>query len=330
MSGRTRLRCDHEVAVHNLLSALLSCVPKPPTLSLPIDCEVGVDCWISNRPDVDLTSGVRDHTGGSNTYDGHDGTDLAVRDSGQAAATWVIAPVAGTVLRTRDTMPDGQWTAGGAAAVGDEQCGNGVVIDAGYDWNVQLCHLRWGSVIVREGDVVARGAPLGRVGWSGEADHPHVHAVVRHEGRLVDPFSGAYLDDGAPAASATLWDPAPPAPNEMDALAWAGFDVAPLPGAITWPLDGGRAVVPASADKLVLSVFLWRPIEGDVVQIAIKTPDGTRTSSEVVQPRDRPRQVWRVDKSWPEGERPVGLWTAEVTWRRGERSRTLRTTTVLE
>lgn len=315
-----------------LVSALLGCglTADTPRLRLPIDCEVGVDCWISNRPDVDPTPAIRDHTGGASTYDAHKGTDLAVRDSGQAAATWVRAPIGGTIIGSRDDMPDGQWTAGGAASVGEEKCGNGVVIDAGDDWHVQLCHLRWGSVIVHKGDEVTRGAPIGRVGWSGMTDHPHVHVAVRHRSREVDPFSGAYLDDGSAAASGPLWEAALPEPQEMDALVWAAFDVAPLPDAIDWPFDSGRAVLPASTDKLVLGVFLWRPIEGDVVRVVINSPDGTRTSSEVVQPRDRPRQVWRIEDSWPDAERPVGLWTAIVTWRRGERSRTLRTTTVLE
>jgi murein DD-endopeptidase MepM/ murein hydrolase activator NlpD len=320
------------VIVLALISALLGCgrTAETPTLALPIDCEVGVDCWISNRPDVDPTPAIRDPSGGDSTYDGHQGTDLAVRDSGQAAATWVRAPIAGTVLRTRNNVPDGQLAAGGALAVGDEKCGNGVVIDAGDQWEVQLCHLRWGSVIVHDGDEVTPGAPLGRVGWSGWTDHPHVHMTVRHQGRVVDPFTGAYLDDGSAADNALVWGAALPEPHEMDALVWAGFDVAPLPDAITWPLDSGRAVLPASTDALVLAVFLWRPVEGDVLQVTLKAPDGTRTSSEVVQPNTRPRQVWRVTKSWPDGERPVGLWTAEVTWRRGERTRTLHTTTVLE
>jgi hypothetical protein len=72
------------------------------TLQLPIACVVGDDCWFSNRPDVGLSGGVRDHAGQAHSYEEHDDTDLAVRHTGQAVATWVVAPAAGRVVRLRD------------------------------------------------------------------------------------------------------------------------------------------------------------------------------------------------------------------------------------
>jgi hypothetical protein len=115
----------------------------------------------------------------------------------------------------------------------------------------------------------------------------------------------------------------------VDALVWVGFDAGPRPDDDLWPLDGGRAVVPASAASLVLGVFLWRPEQGDVVRIEIRRPDGTTTTSSVTQPRTRPRQTWFVEKTWPAEERPAGLWTARVEWERSGRERVLWTSAVL-
>ncbi len=314
-----------------VLAVLSACGPeRPPAPRLPIACEVGVDCWISNRPDRDGGSGIRDHTGGSSPYDGHSGTDLDVRHAGEAMGTWVVAPADGVVLRARDGVPDGELLANGEQMVGDRECGNGAVIDAGRGWELKLCHLANGTVQVQPGENVTAGARLGRVGWSGDADHPHLHLTVRHDGRLVDPFDGAYVDDGSTATPGPLWATPLPSPADMDALVWGGFDAGPAPDEDSWPMDGPRAVVPESAPSLVLRVFLWRPMAGDVVRTEIWRPDGTVTRSDVTQPRDRPRQTWTIEKIWAEPERPLGLRTARIEWQRGSRKRVLWASTVLE
>lgn len=74
------------------VAMLLGCTapakaPGPPSLRLPIACVVGEDCWISSRPDDDPGTGIRDHAGETDTYEGHNGTDVAVRHVGQAVAT---------------------------------------------------------------------------------------------------------------------------------------------------------------------------------------------------------------------------------------------------
>ena len=119
---------------------------EPPALSLPIACDVGEDCWISSRPDIDPGPGHRAHGGSSHTRDDHDGTDVSVRDVGQAVATHVLAPAAGRVVRVRDGLTDGLLLARGPEGVADEECGNGVAIALDGDWELQLCHLLRGSV----------------------------------------------------------------------------------------------------------------------------------------------------------------------------------------
>jgi murein DD-endopeptidase MepM/ murein hydrolase activator NlpD len=76
------------------------------------------------------------------------------------------------------------------AALGNRECGNGVVIDNGNGWQTQYCHMRKGSVTVKKGSVVEIGKPLGMVGFSGAAAFPHLHLSVRNKGIKIDPFSG--------------------------------------------------------------------------------------------------------------------------------------------
>lgn len=317
--------------MYALIALLAGCsADAPPALRLPIDCAIGTDCWISARPDRDAGPGNRDDLGGDDTYDGHSGTDLDVAHAGAAAATWVLAPVGGVVLGIRDDVTDGELLAAGPTAVDEHECGNGVRIDAGRGWTLQLCHMARGTTQVETGQQVAAGERLGRVGLSGQTDHPHVHLTVRRDGRLVDPFDGAYTDDGSPAAPGPLWMVPPPLPADVDALVWGGFQAGPAPDADSWPMDGPRTVVPRSAPSLVLQVLLWRPRAEDAVHVDIRRPDGTVTSSDATQPRDRPRQKWTIEKTWAEGERPVGLWTARIEWRRGTRKRVMWTSAVLE
>jgi murein DD-endopeptidase MepM/ murein hydrolase activator NlpD len=53
--------------------------------------------------------------------------------------------------------------------------GNYVVIDHGHGEFSLLAHLRRGSVLVRPGDRVRPGQPVGRVGFSGSVYTIHTH-----------------------------------------------------------------------------------------------------------------------------------------------------------
>ncbi len=55
-----------------------------------------------------------------------------------------------------------------------------MLIDHDGGWQTQYCHMKKGSIRVREGDAGAVGTPLGEVGLSGMTEFPHVHFTVRH------------------------------------------------------------------------------------------------------------------------------------------------------
>ena len=141
---------------------------KPPTLGLPIRCSLGKDCWLVNFVDTDPGPGRRDYACGIRTYNGHKGTDIAIRDLGvMAEGIDVLASAPGIVKALRDGMEDIDFTQPGSPSIKGKDCGNGLVLAHEGGWTTQYCHLRRGSVRVRRGQEVIAGQILGLVGLSG-------------------------------------------------------------------------------------------------------------------------------------------------------------------
>jgi murein DD-endopeptidase MepM/ murein hydrolase activator NlpD len=87
----------------------------------------------------------------------------------------VMAPGAGSIVEAVDGVADN--TPG--AVNGEAPLGNHVVIDHGNGEFSFIAHLQRGSVAVKTGDRVARGAALGRCGNSGVSTEPHVHYHIQ-------------------------------------------------------------------------------------------------------------------------------------------------------
>ena len=156
--------------------------------------------------DHDPSQAFADHRCGTLGSDGHDGTDFAIADARRMAeGVPVLAAAAGSVRGVRDGMPDQPADGRLEHEFGDRNCGNGVVMDHPDGWETQYCHLRQGSVRVATGDHVAPGEILGLVGMSGEANFPHVHLSVRHDGVTIDPFTGTPGSDAVAIQALPLW-----------------------------------------------------------------------------------------------------------------------------
>jgi murein DD-endopeptidase MepM/ murein hydrolase activator NlpD len=96
----------------------------------------------------------------------HNGLDLAA-----PTGTPISAPAAGVVIYARDLY----------------YTGNTVIVDHGQGLYSTMAHMS--AMDVREGDAVARGALLGKVGATGRVTGPHLHWGVRLHGARVDPLS---------------------------------------------------------------------------------------------------------------------------------------------
>ena len=268
------------VAVLTLPSRLLADqaianTPDPISFDLPARCQLGETCWVVNYVDVDLTVAAKDFQCQARTYNGHDGIDLALRDRGvMEQGVSVIAVAPGTVRRVRDGVADaGLSNPNSREAIAGQECGNGVVIDHGHGWETQYCHLKHHSILVTLGQRVERGSELGLIGLSGQTKFPHVHLTVRHQGTVIDPFTGRPREAGCGAQGHSLWRD-PSVTYEDVALYHAGFaSEEPQINAIR----RGNAVteqLSADAAALVLWVDLFGVQAEDQLRFRITAPDG--------------------------------------------------------
>jgi len=199
--------------LYNILTALMTCALflLPSTghavsLELPVVCDMGRICAIQNYFDRDPGPGHRDYTCGFLSYNNHRGTDFRVPDM---VTMWkgvtVIAAAPGVVRAIRDGMSDINVKKIGFHAVKGREAGNSVVIMHGRDWETQYSHLRRNSILVKPGDRLVVGRPLGLIGLSGRTEFPHLDFQVRFKGKPVDPFVGLTDKAGCGFVEKTLW-----------------------------------------------------------------------------------------------------------------------------
>ena len=309
-------------------------VATRPSFALPVACTLTRDCWVANYFDVDASTAVaRDFRCHARSYEGHDGTDFALRDEGvMRAGVAVLAAAAGTVRNVRDAMPDALAAdAAAVKALGGRDCGNGVVIEHPGGWQTQYCHLRRGSVRVKPGQMVAAGAQLAEVGLSGRTEFPHLHFAVRLGTLQVDPFSGLPSQEGCGAVSAPLWRPDAGIDYEDVALYNAGFSVGPPDIAAIRRGERTRAVLAPDAASLVLWVDALGVQAGDVFVFSIRDPEG-RVLHRREQPVDRTqaRRYGFSGMERPAGGWPAGAYTGEVAHIRRRGGQALMTRVVAE
>lgn len=233
-------------------------------LVFPVDCTLGATCYIQQYPDHDPGPDAADYTCGPLSYDGHDGTDIALATRADMAAgvtVWAAAP--GIVKGVRDGVADFE------PAIAGKECGNGVVVDHGQGWETQYCHLKQGSVRVQTGDRVDAKTALGQIGQSGQAAFPHLHLSVRQDGRKLDPFAPDAKACGA--AGGDLW--AQDLPHEPGGLLGVGItDHVPEFEAIKAGLPSHA--LPDTAPALVIWAYGFGFQAGDAVVFSLTGPDG--------------------------------------------------------
>lgn len=290
-------------------------------LGLPIACSPGVDCVVQNYVDHDPGPERRDHMCGHLTYDGHDGIDFRLPSmSAMRRGVMVLAAAPGRVKATRRDIPDDGLTRG-AQAISGLECGNGVVIEHGGGWVTQYCHMAEGSLTVTPGQTVARGAVLGRVGYSGRTQFPHLHLAVRRDGTVVDPFAPDRPLESC-GTGPTLW-----LPEVEKSLAYrspfvleAGFVSENVE--IAHVEEFGLAPHRARADQPAL-VAVARAIgleTGDEMSLDLYDPSGRLVARKAPPAFDRPKAQWMLlaglRKPSVVGYMP-GVWHARIHILRG-------------
>src|SRR3546814_19667128 len=110
-------------AVLVLLSAVIAGAARADDLrfGMPIDCTIGEDCYLQQYVDHDPGGGYRDYRCGPLSYDGHKGTDFRLKDVPiMERGVRVLAAAPGTVVATRDGLPDVKVKLIGADLVRDQ------------------------------------------------------------------------------------------------------------------------------------------------------------------------------------------------------------------
>ena len=295
--------------------AIAQSATKTPSLELPVNCDLGRDCFIMHYVDLDPSETAVDFDCGRQTYDGHKGTDFAI-DNLQVMARGipVIAAASGRVLRIRDGIQDRLVeTPSQQQAVAGEECGNGVVIDLGEGWETQYCHLREGSVVVKPNTDVRQRDVLGMAGASGLASFPHVYFSIRYQGEIVDPFVGISETSGCNQELNPLWSQtlAYTPTGSID----AGFSTSPPSQTQLWQGLAKNEPLTTSSPALIFWVHSYGILENDREKWQLIAPDGTVAV-------ERENVIERPFRSWLSyvGKRNLtsGLWRGEYQlWRNG-------------
>lgn len=307
-------------ALGALAAMMLGARPAPDPLlrlSLPLACHLGIDCAVQNYVDDDPGPAPHDFLCRGRTYQAHNGTDFRLPSLARMRqGVAVLASAPGRVLRVRDGVPDLSVRERGAAAVADQECGNGLVVDDGHGWETQYCHLANGSIRVKPGQRVRAGMPLGSVGLSGDTEFPHVHLTVRKDGVAIDPFAYGPRP-GSCGGGRMLW---------RDRIAYqsgqvlvAGFatravtlDDAQAYGAAQQPRPtrGGPALV-----AFVQAIGLEA---GDVQKLTLVGPDADVIASADAAPldHDKAQAIVSVGRKAPAGGWARGVYQANYAVRR--------------
>jgi hypothetical protein len=292
-------------------------LPGAPRLALPIACVPGRTCEIQNYVDRDPGPGAKDYRCGARTYEAHSGLDIRLPDmAAQKAGVDVLAAADGKVLRVRDGVADVSVWDVGAAAVKDQECGNGLVVEHAGGLSTQYCHMAKGSLKVRPGDLVKTGTPLGRVGLSGNTEYPHLHMTVRQNNVVIDPFApGPGSGPGQCGTGEDLWRPEARAALLYKArtVLNAGFTT----GAVTMTQleAGGLARPNASTPALVVYIRALGLQAQDVQSLTLLDPAGKvlAVSTSEPLPRDQAQRLLFVGKPRPTAGWAKGRYRASYT-----------------
>jgi len=146
------------------------------------------DLYPGNFVDLDPGPGIRDFECGTQTYDGHTGTDSVIRSFREMdIGVPVFAALAGRVL----AIQDGEYDRRFGPTV--SQFDNHVVLEHGPGRFTIYGHLRKGIGLKRGQHVVA-GQQLGWTASSGNSSWPHLHFTSQAGGEVVEPWAGPCND----------------------------------------------------------------------------------------------------------------------------------------
>lgn len=289
------------------------------SLGWPVACTLGSDCFIQNFADHDASPAARDFTCAPHSYNGHDGTDIRLRNLAAMRGRVAVKAVAdGVVSGTRNHVADASIRDANAPNNTGRECGNGVRITHADGYVSQSCHLMKGSITVRTGQAVKAGDVIGAIGLSGQTEFPHLHLGVWKDAIKMDPFTGRAVNSPCNPLLAVkgLW--ARPIAYQPTALLNDGFaTVAPDANAMR-DTPASLATIAADAPAFLYWVEVMNLRAGDVLTLRITAPDGS-VFAEKATTLDKAKATYFafLGKKNSAGKLAAGSYQATVVLQRG-------------
>jgi hypothetical protein len=295
-----------------------SAASADPQFSLPLACTFGKDCFVQNYVDTDMSKAAKDFSCGALTYDGHKGTDIRLKNYvAMDVGVDVLAAASGTVLRTRDSMPDINVREIGAEAIKNREAGNSVIIDHGDGWVTQYAHMKRGSIAVKPGQMVKAGDRLGQVGLSGNTEFPHLHFEVRHDDRPVDPFTDETMEAGCGVKDHPLWKP--DLPYIPTGLLGNGFALEKPDSEMARHGAYATAALTLESPALVFWVDVFGLQAGDHLKLTLTAPDGgVMAQSDTPIGQSKAQFFAFAGKKHPDGGWKSGFYVGRIEVVRGD------------
>lgn len=168
-----------------IVCSILKLSAQVPVFTSPVEGTYLKDYFIISYVDWSII-GFQDYNCGSKSYDGHQGTDFALRSFAQMdSGVYVLAADAGTVVNLADTFYDRNKA---LTVIG---AGNFIAIKHTNNYYTHYTHLKKNSAMVKVGDVVTKGQRISKIGSSGYSTDPQLHFEVWNDTiEYVDPFLG--------------------------------------------------------------------------------------------------------------------------------------------
>lgn len=288
-----------------------------PKLEMPVDCELGENCWIVNYVDVDPSEDIRaDFTCNPRTYEGHKGTDFGLADRRtMEAGINVLSATSGTVSRVRNNVPDRPALKGMPYDVEEgKECGNGILVDLPQKgWKIAYCHMKESSITVKPGDKIKAGDKIGLIGQSGNADFPHLHISIYHDNITIDPFTGQTDTKGCNQEAHTLW-------KDTEAVSYSPVDIYAAGFENAQPVFD-QIKIDASAKEFIAVdsdiITLWASFYGvkkdDIIEMEILTPRGeSYAARQFVMSKDRAQQFYFIGRKTRSAPLMIGVYTGDI------------------
>lgn len=301
------------LAIHGMLAY----AQDRPSFIFPADCTLNQDCWVANYVDVNPQENkAEDFTCGPRSYDGHKGTDFALKNREiMRNGVNVLAARDGIVERLRDGEDDTQKSETQIAELkaNRKECGNGVFLDHGAALKTIYCHMKQGNITVKVGDKVSAGDKIGEIGQSGMAEFPHLHFGIVWENGVIDPYTGMANQEGCGLNKGALWADADAMTYEQYSIYDGGFRAAAPNFKAIEEGERNPETLPIDAKALVFWGAFYGLRENDKITLTITDPLGrVFVTQDITQEKTRARQYYYTGRTLAGKTMPPGQYTGTI------------------